>query len=693
MNKLKLILVVFVISLSAFAQNVLKIESDPNFRKLYHALSTDKVSPEMYGMSTQYRMDLSLADMVDQVELLPNGSQLTKSLNGDLINFVAWFKDLKSQAKNNEELKSKLDRRLHLQLYALNGMALLPHYKIIDFKKVKELGLLRRVKRYNDLISAPDAQHLISLFELEKKHRFTTAPLTVAKLKYYQDRPFKRLKKAFYKKYASLIPNTKSVRGGGLKTTEKGKFAKYFNFIFQKQDKNELLSYLEVKTRRRLPMKNGLYTITPSFLKKNWSRLKAHIQSYTLESMISKDDAEYLYLVRKWHKKNKGQKISRLEAIEKLDALLKEYPDQPWLGEYGADLVTKNGARKYFDKSFGEKSGLRLKRIWNEVKKPEFLISTAVGAGVIALTAGNVSAGLSVRALLKKAIEPLRLDTDWNDFIREAPMEVIVGLIGGAGFTGGRFYKIIALGGAQGGLQSLITGQDVKTGVVVGAGMHLLTFYVLPQKIARPMKDGFSKADLRANIWLEVTERTVKGTAHGVVVAALTGDSIGKGAWRGALYGTVSSFLKIWILGTRYNPYKDYSDEDIDDMIAHENEFQNNVGRGGVYEIDRQLIDDANWRVNGLWPALAKASITLPGNIIMSDSGFERLTTMTHEAHHLMQQHQSGVFGFYLLRYFPTFLKTGYNGHPDENFLRNFLYEYHNHSPVKEEKEETKERT
>jgi hypothetical protein len=34
-----------------------------------------------------------------------------------------------------------------------------------------------------------------------------------------------------------------------------------------------------------------------------------------------------------------------------------------------------------------------------------------------------------------------------------------------------------------------------------------------------------------------------------------------------------------------------------------------------------------------------------------------------------MQQHQSGVFGFYLFRYLPTALFTGYYGHPDENFL------------------------
>jgi len=120
---------------------------------------------------------------------------------------------------------------------------------------------------------------------------------------------------------------------------------------------------------------------------------------------------------------------------------------------------------------------------------------------------------------------------------------------------------------------------------------------------------------------------------------------------------------------------KDFSDEDIDEMIQAENSFQNDVGRGS-YAIDRQLILDANYRVGGILPKVIGASITLPGNISMSDMGFEKLTTMTHEAHHLMQQHQSGVFGFYLFRYLPTSLVTGYDGHPDENFLRDALSLY-----------------
>jgi len=105
-------------------------------------------------------------------------------------------------------------------------------------------------------------------------------------------------------------------------------------------------------------------------------------------------------------------------------------------------------------------------------------------------------------------------------------------------------------------------------------------------------------------------------------------------------------------------------------MISAENAFQNNVGRGGEYAIDRQLFLDANYRVGGALSKIISASITIPGNVAMLGSGFNSLTTLTHEAHNLMQQHQSGVFGVYLFRYHPTSIATDYSGHLDENFLR-----------------------
>jgi hypothetical protein len=175
---------------------------------------------------------------------------------------------------------------------------------------------------------------------------------------------------------------------------------------------------------------------------------------------------------------------------------------------------------------------------------------------------------------------------------------------------------------------------------------------------------------LARNKRLEVLERAVKGSVQGSVVAAIDGEDIRKGALKGLGYGALSAPLLIWVFGVRYNPLRDWSEKQIDDMIKNENDFQNLVGRGGEYKIDRQLILDAQYRVNGQLPEWIRASITLPGNVSMHSRHFSALEVMTHEAHHLMQQEQSGVFGFYLLRYLPTSFKHGYEGHPDENFWK-----------------------
>jgi hypothetical protein len=702
-----LLIFLFTIS-SAMADIVLKIENDSHFQVILEQMQRDseEVEIEHYLNSLHYRYDISLEDLVDQVSLITDSEELRDTLSRDMMNFLPWFKKLKQLASQNESLRKKLDRRLSFQLYNLSGLAILPEYKYIDFKKIKQLGLLKRIKRYNKLINVPDINHVTELFRQVPKVDFQTEHLTVAKIKNINTRYYQKIRNNFYKDYAGLIKQqmdserldpshfllyqktiikrkrNNKVLKANLRQYENvpsdyEKIIKYFNILYNKLDKNNLFFYIEKLTGLALPKKHGLYVVTPAYLHFHWEKIKPAIQEYTLDTMVNTDDAEYIYLIRRWYKKNYQQKLSRLEAIEKLDELLESHPEQPWLGAYRADLMTKNGKRIYFDKTFGQKIGLKLKRAWNEIKKPEVIAGYLAGGIVTAISGGNVALGLGTKNLIRKGLEPLRLDTDWKEFIREAPETVLLSLVLGSGFSPGRLMKVIALGASRGGLQSAFTGQDVKLGMMVGAGLNVLSFYLLPEMIANPMVEGTSSSDLTRNAFLELGARNVRSMTHSMLVASLTGEDLGRAALRGAIYATASTALRLWILGIRYNPYKDYGDEAVDQMIENENHFQNEVGRGGHYAIDRQLINDTDYRVGGLWAKLARASITLPGTVIMSDGGFEKLTTMTHEASHLMQQHQSGVFGFYLLRYFPTFLRTGYDGHPDENFLRKVLHHYY----------------
>ncbi len=438
--------------------------------------------------------------------------------------------------------------------------------------------------------------------------------------------------------------------------------------------------------------------VTPIFINKNLKKTREFLQEYTLEKFIDLKDDEYLLSLRRWAKRNKSLieqkvieynqqneapieidlpgkgKMRRLTVLKEHAELETLFPERPWLKEgVVPDFITDKGKNKYFNPL---SIGKRLKKLFGQLIKVENYTSIIAGSATFVLTGGNYSLSTTTRSIVKKAVSTLKHDQDWNVFLREAPASVVSSFLFGSGFTAGRLYKIIALGSAQGALQSLATGQDIKTGAMIGAGFNLLNYYVLPYSWTKPMEDGFDEEALKANRYLEFLEKTVRGASQGALVSLFTGENVLEGSLKGVVYGSISSVVTIWFLGTRYNPFKDYSDEEIDDMIAHENEYQNEVGRGGEYNITRQLILDANYRTDGALPVLISASITLPGNVSMGDSGFKKLTTMTHEAHHLMQQHQSGVFGFYLLRYIPAGLKHGYDHHPDENFLRDVLHSH-----------------
>lgn len=732
-NAILVLMLSFLSITTVFAKDF-KIEKDAVFKVMLEEFKNPGSNLALYQESENYRLDLSIIDLIDKGTLVLNNikfgkyqSELENIINNDGVHFYDWFIKLKEIADTDEELFKKLDKKLYLQLYSKSGIALLPEYKYIDFKKIKEIGLRSRISKYNNFISNTEGIGLRALFEKTEHAPFVTKELTVAKMKHVSHKTLKKLRKSYFKEYRKVLRGQQKVDLYGTKLmnvvfpiTRNGVKAravnlenvverdyqngiKVFNIINSVSHKQELLSYLvhDLKNEKLVvPRVRGHLIMTPAFIENNWKKVKESLQEYTLEKSVNLDDDEYMFLVRKWVKRNHdliqtelntyndnnktilafiskpNRKPRRLDTLKQYDVLEKLFPTRPWMRKDNPDLVDAKGRAKYFGISSGKKFGLKFKALLRNLGKTETYTSILAGTAVLISTGGNVALSMSTRSLVKKAVYTLKHDKEWEEFLKEAPMELVSAFLLGSGFTAGRLYKILALGSAQGALQSYVTGQDIKTGAIVGAGMSLLNHYVLPYSLAKPMTKGFDAKSLRTNRLLEITGTTIKNSIQGTLVASLTGENPLRGALKGAAFGAVSSSLAIWFLGTRYHPFKDFTDEDLDAMIDAENHFQNDVGRGGEFNIDRQLMLDANHRVGGALPAMISASITLPGNISMSRSGFERLTTLTHEGHHLMQQHQSGVFGFYLFRYLPTSLATGYNGHPDENFLRNALAEY-----------------
>lgn len=709
---------------------VLNIEKDIVFKTILTELKSPGTHFNLYIESENYRFDLTLKDLVDQVTLISLNKKFEKhyqilkeAYSSDADNFVKWYLTLNEIIQEDEAFYKKINRKLHVLIYSKNGIALPPEYGVLSLKKLLDNGLLVRIKKYNKVANDPEGKGLLLTHKKIQYDGFYTSGLTVAKFKELSSKQMNKVHKAYYKVYNQLLMeqfllessqsdfseirfhyskrNGSKVKRHLKKNKMQKKAIKIANVLYGLAHKNSLYKYLAHELGKEniiVPYKNGHFLITPFFILKHWESMKSILKEFTIAHEIDNENDDFLLEIRKWVSKNTeliqielekfnqlhstnhqlnliaNKRPSRLQTIECYDFLETLFPQRPWFSDKFLKsiptLYDKNGRKKYLGKgSFG----IRIKNFFKSIIKIENYASLLVGSAVYFLNGGNAAFALGARSLTKKAILTGKHNREWEEFLKEAPLEVVTSFLLGAGFSSGRLYKILALGAGSGMLQSLLTGQDVKVGAAVGAGINFINYYLLPVKWAKPMVKGFDQKSLNKNIFLEIAHTTTKTAIQGTLVAGFTGEDMLTGALKGGLYGSVSSALTIWFLGTRYFPFKDYDAADVDTMIANENAFQNEVGRGGEYVIDRQLIMDANHRVNGVLPELITASIALPGNVVMSDTGFSKLTTLTHEASHLMQQHQSGVYGFYLFRYIPTALRTGYDGHPDENFLESVL--------------------
>ncbi len=694
------------------SQPILAIESNPVLQSILAESRVPGSAPEAYLLADKYRLDLSLVDLVDQVTLLTRDRadiafRLSNAYTRSTSNpFMAWMGELEKILESDPVLKAKLDKEVRLQNYTASGAAIPPDYRMIDFKKIADNGHLARLNRYNDFAQDAEGSGLLLAFERTLHAPFFTKQLTVTKLKELSRRDLKKIRKDYYNAlvdlYSKVDPASKftyNAASGNFKAKRDDLRLrmpyKIFNILAALPNKYDVLVFISAEVPG-IPYQNGLILLTPSFIAQNREAVETALKNYTRNQILNSMGDEYILGLRRWIKENRTEILTRIdeynasagtrfvlfykdisklprraEAIMDHEILLKIYKELPWMSPDHGLLFDAKGRERFVSLDPEHPHSHLFKRLIGELTQTETYVSALVGASALILTQGNLPVALSVQKIAKRGVSAIRYDQELKEFLNEIPSDVFNAFLAGTGFSAGRLYKVLALCAGRGAMQSFFTGQDVKAGAGVGMLYNLLTTYLVPRNIAHPMSDGFNDAALALNRRLELLEGAIRGGIQGGAVSLIEGKSVGRGAIKGAAYGTISTQLLIWIMGTRYNPFKDYDGISVEHQMELENQFQNEVGRGGTYAIDRQLILDANYRVGGILPDMISASITLPGNVAMSDNGFTRLSTLTHEASHLMQQEQSGVFGFYLFRYLPTAFKTGYGGHPDENFLRN----------------------
>ncbi len=125
----------------------------------------------VYQESTNYRFDLSITDIVDIVSATSvrknfqnNKVILDKILDSNPINFYNWFVKLKELADKDEKFFKAINRKLYVQLYDANRMALRPQYKYIDLQKIKDNKILGRIARYNKIANNSEGLALLGVF-------------------------------------------------------------------------------------------------------------------------------------------------------------------------------------------------------------------------------------------------------------------------------------------------------------------------------------------------------------------------------------------------------------------------------------------------------------------------------------------------------------------------------------------------
>ncbi len=700
-----------------YKQIILKLESAPGT-----LLAIDESDHLLMRLSGKiYAVDLILSDLIDQVDLYLSDAHLLKEKakldevlgKRPLENFLKWkdkFESLLIEVPKLKEVKNKLV----IQLYSGDGKAINFKLKIFNKKMISRFKRRARLKLYNDLANDPEGQSIFKYITVQAENGLAydgfqklfkaSRPTVVKFLKI--TKAYDKSRKNYYDLYVDWIKNAektyqqnfsnldgpgfdfeyKRQSGKPLKIESNSDADKNFK-IFTVQVYNTinalpykipLLKYVSLelfsKVGIELPLgeASGIkyYKLTPSFVNKYRDYLVPLIKEYTYINKLEVGDLKYLLHLRKWFKhnekeifqlakeknivigiKNRSLFLPRnFEIIQNFSALETLFPDHPWDKNLPV-LYDKKGNPVYL-KGRMMRILLKTRDFLAKVGSIENVSNLTVGTGVFLLT-GNPIIGNLAGIAVKNVVSKVKYDIPFKDLYPQAIVDVGVTTILGAGFTSGRLAEQIILGGMAGAAQSMVTRRSVDKGAIIGA-IESILLGLLPGNIAHPTIKGLTTSATFQNALLELLETSAYGSAHGIVVALVENEDVAEGARDGVLYGLGFGTLKIAIMGVRYLP------EISDEKMALENKFQAEHG-AGTTAIDRQMIEDTQFRRGGLVQSFFARTFTL-GNQILSDEESPRSSDLqAHEMSHRSQIRNFGVIGFNS-RYVMEFFKNGTHG-------------------------------
>ncbi|MFA6236276.1 MAG: hypothetical protein WC635_03025 [Bacteriovorax sp.] len=591
-----------------------------------------------------YRLDLTIADLMDQVTLaLKNKSDFNEQLaealkDKPLENFPLWFAKLQELAGNNEDV-ARVMNRLIVQTYDQKGRA------ITEDVEVK--GLIRKIVRirsygiYGNYLNDPEGEAFSRYFSLKKRAPFMTSLLTVTKANKFKNDLIKE-RREFYKNYISLLwaqeerdaqtyrtetknirvidkSNPKEIVSVKIRVKddfsddvdrenkkelrlEKRKTEGWFNAIYSRSDKREILKYLQIHLQLHTPslsipevMYNGEphILLTPSFLHAHQKIIEPILKTYNYQKLVLQGDDEHLTRVSKWVKNHfeevqnagitfESDRPSRDEILNQYEALMSSFPDRPWEPE----TVMQDGQ--------GEAVllvGVPLKALYGIGKgikkfaKVENLASIGTALVVTAAT-HNPIAGAYAAAAVGNTIKVLKNGKPITEAILPTLIEGTLYAIPASGFIGGQIPRALFLGGSSGLAHSLMTGQDPVVGTLVGAGLQLVET-ALPARVVNLTVPGIDAGSAAANAMVELAQSAAKGAVQGAVTQAISEDgsmTVGEAARKNALLNVGGTAVVIAIFGPRMRPISV-----TEARLLEEKNYQAQYGHSGEYTEDQYL--------------------------------------------------------------------------------------------------------
>ncbi len=547
----------------------------------------------IYDRAKSLRIDLTLIDFQHQVlrllkeegfdDLYPELNEL--SSNGPIKNFGRFFRRI------DQENKGKLSRKLRSLvpvLYDSNAMAIVDELGVLSKARITNPRYKYYLERYNKIIVSPNRKHLAQTLKTTFYPELKT-PLTASHLSDLSKKEFETLYnevnwKEHLKRVEELTQNDPSY---------------YYEF---KMDIRDGITYLEkanpkpdteiILTRSAIEIFNYILRhmyqdrtdITPVVIQKNLEQWEDLVQEHSWSQQISFGDDQVLLVLRDWMKKNHSlitQSLRRVElkkeviqgltswkvnrrpkrglTLDLYPELVKTFPERPWESHF---ILNERGEKIVI----GENDLERVTRnIWSRLKtlfSIENIASAVTATGVASLT-GNAYASASATTLVHDFIVAKKYGYEVEDYLLDnTPMNLANSLVFSSGFVAGRTADAIFRGAATGAMQSLITGQDLRLGMLVG-GISGGVIQQLPPEFSNWVVSGEDQNTL--NIFSEIAEKTAFKGINGAIVGYYENGDWQKGLKKGALFGAGYAAYNIVIYGVRYDANAYISDEELEE--------------------------------------------------------------------------------------------------------------------------------